>query len=301
MKFFQWVLIMSICNSLLCSQPTIINSIKEINQYDLILIDLYGVVYDGTKLINKDLPILIEDLCNKGKTVVFLSNAPRPVYYTNNQLKSLKIPTNLTHVLTSGELVREQLKNPTDKVFTKLGKKYYYIGGAMNNNLVSNLESDFKRTSDIKNADFILLTKTLSETESIDDLLPMLKIALSKNIPIICSNPDITVLVRGKIKYTAGFIANKYSELGGKVYHYGKPHKEIFQHVISKFNIPKNKTIMIGDSLNTDIKGAHNSSIDSLLVLSGNYGHLNSDNINDASKLLENNDYKPTFIMQELK
>lgn len=43
-----------------------------------------------------------------------------------------------------------------------------------------------------------------------------------------------------------------------------KPAKEIFDYALHNGNFSANEVIMIGDNLNTDIKGAHNASIDSV-------------------------------------
>jgi len=45
---------------------------------------------------------------------------------------------------------------------------------------------------------------------------------------------------------------------------YKKPAREIFDYALSKNNFQHSEAIMIGDNLNTDIKGATNASIDSI-------------------------------------
>jgi ribonucleotide monophosphatase NagD (HAD superfamily) len=61
--------------------------------------------------------------------------------------------------------------------------------------------------------------------------------------------------------------------MGGKVIYFGKPHNKIYQEAYSFLNRvskPKTESILcIGDGLNTDIRGANNEKLDSLLVVGG--------------------------------
>jgi putative hydrolase of the HAD superfamily len=45
-----------------------------------------------------------------------------------------------------------------------------------------------------------------------------------------------------------------------------KPSKEIFTHAISKFNVESSEALMVGDSLEKDVKGAINSGLEGLLI-----------------------------------
>jgi putative hydrolase of the HAD superfamily len=65
-----------------------------------------------------------------------------------------------------------------------------------------------------------------------------------------------------------------------------KPHKEIFDYALSKTGAKKEESIMIGDSIDVDIRGAINAGIDQVYV-----NHLS------------NNDHyiKPTYTVYSLK
>lgn len=52
-----------------------------------------------------------------------------------------------------------------------------------------------------------------------------------------------------------------------------KPAKEIFEHAMASGNYNTKDVIMIGDNLNTDIKGANNASIDSVYFNPGRKAH----------------------------
>ena len=109
---------------------------------------------------------------------------------------------------------------------------------------------------------------TVLKSESLEKYSPeayasALKEHISKKL--ICTNPDLTVH-RGDIEeLCAGSIAQLFESLGGKVIYFGKPHKEIYLSCLEK----NQKTLIIGDNLKTDIKGANNMKLDSLFITSG--------------------------------
>ena len=87
---------------------------------------------------------------------------------------------------------------------------------------------------------------------------------------MICANPDLEVIRGKKREICAGSLAQRYEELGGKVKYFGKPYKEIYEKSLKLLKIKKNNKILaLGDSLRTDIAGANNFGIDSLLITSG--------------------------------
>ena len=59
--------------------------------------------------------------------------------------------------------------------------------------------------------------------------------------------------------------------------YFGKPHKEIYDLILKK----NEKNLIIGDNLNTDIKGANNLEIDSLFITNGVHrAELHNDDLN---------------------
>ena len=64
-----------------------------------------------------------------------------------------------------------------------------------------------------------------------------------------------------------------------------KPEKEIFDHAMKMANTNNNESIMIGDNLEADIKGAMNAGMDTIFV-----NHINA-----------TTDIKPTFTVTHLQ
>ncbi len=91
---------------------------------------------------------------------------------------------------------------------------------------------------------------------------------------LLIANPDIFAMSGidgGRYPIiTQGSIGLYYEKkFGGKVIRFGKPYAEIFEFAKETTNSNSDKILMIGDTLWTDILGAHNAGIDSALVMTG--------------------------------
>ena len=121
-----------------------------------------------------------------------------------------------------------------------------------------------------KKAKFILAT-SIKPSVKISSIENTLKKLLKRKIEMICTNPDQYVY-DGKVKKfvnQVGVLAKFYESNNGTVHYIGKPYRKIFNFALRKYNIPKNKIIMIGDSLLTDILGAKRAGIKSALAYDG--------------------------------
>ena len=113
---------------------------------------------------------------------------------------------------------------------------------------------------------------------------------------MICTNPDLIVDRGKKREYCAGSIAKVFTEIGGKVIYFGKPYPEVY----NQSNIKKYKKILvIGDNLNTDIKGANLLNYDSLLITNG--VHKNEIKNNGIVKVSKDYEVIVNYIQSDLK
>ena len=80
------------------------------NAYDAFLIDLWGVIHNGIKL-NASAINTVTKLEDKGKKIIFLTNAPRPTEKVIKFLKKLKMEEKLLkNVVTSGQAALNSFK-----------------------------------------------------------------------------------------------------------------------------------------------------------------------------------------------
>ncbi len=262
-----------------------------ISQYDALLVDIWGVIYDGQDPYEGAIEAIkrIAD----DKPIIFLSNTPRPAEIPRKKFTEWGVDTEKIKIYTSGDAVREQLKLWDDSVFSKLGKKLYHLGEEINKDILSEL--NVISVQEIEEANFVLLTIYMDEGEDLNQYNNILKKAKDLNLPVICANPDIEVSHGDKRRYCAGTFAKKYEDLGGIVHYYGKPDNKVFYKSLELFSTigiyDKSKILMIGDTMETDIKGACSVGLDSLLVLTGNGAPISKN-----MTLLNNYSFKPTWI-----
>ena len=231
-----------------------LNHLSEIyKSYDCFVIDLWGVMHDGIKLYNEAVNV-VENLTKENKRVVFLSNAPRPSANVINFWIKLDDKF-LKNILTSGEAASKSLKQ------NKFGKKFYHLGPQRDQSLFNNFE---KNKVSLDQCDFILCTGLFdNKINDLDFYSNLLKDYIDKKF--VCTNPDLIVHRGVKEEYCAGTIAALFEKMGGKVIYFGKPHLEIYKMCL-KVN---EKSLIIGDNLRTDIKGANNLNLDSIFITNG--------------------------------
>jgi HAD superfamily hydrolase (TIGR01459 family) len=234
-------------------------------QYDALILDLWGVVHDGTHLYDGVHDTLVR-LREAGKKIVFLSNAPRRAAKVEKTLNSLGVSPDLyDHVFSSGEMGYQWLNSGKHH----LGKRYYYIGPAKDIDVLDGL--DCVRVDDIKDADFILNVGFGSEEQSTDDWMPLLRSCRAQGLPMLCLNPDLEVVkITGERFPCAGVIARAYQNIGGLVTWFGKPFPAVYDQCMQWLSpLDKQRVLAVGDSLDTDIPGAVRYEMDCALVTGG--------------------------------
>jgi ribonucleotide monophosphatase NagD (HAD superfamily) len=100
---------------------------------------------------------------------------------------------------------------------------------------------------------------------------------------------------------TQGSLGKWYEDHGGKVYWIGKPYKNIYDYAIEKANAEPSRSVMVGDTIRTDILGGFNAGMKTVLILG--YG-ITQDKL-DAGETLEEIEKQegatPDFILEGLK
>lgn len=237
------------------------------DRYDGFVLDLWGVIHDGLAIF----PWVNDTLANlkqAGKRVVLLSNAPRRIAFTRARNASIGLDNSLTDgLMTSGEAAWQHLATRPDAFYRALGRRCLHIGAARDISARDGLDYDF--VDSVEEADFIFNTGSRHEDGSppIDEA--PLTLAAERGLPMVCANPDKVVIVADEMQECAGAIAERYEALGGRVRYHGKPYPEVYGPVLEMLDVPKERCLAIGDNLETDIRGAGNAGIDSLLVTDG--------------------------------
>ena len=255
--------------------------------YSLFYIDLWGVIHNGISLYKEAINVL-QQLKKNDKEFVLLTNAPRPNTTVKDFLEKMGLDNNFRkHVYSSGEAALDYLK----KNFST--EKFYHIGPPRDFDLFKAFEK--KKSKDIDDCDYFLCTGLFdNKSEDLNYYKDLLEKKIKKKM--VCTNPDLIVDRGSKRELCAGSVAMVFEKMGGEVVYFGKPYPEVY----NQSNIKKYKKILvIGDNLNTDIKGANNLKYDSLLISNGI--HKKEINQKGIKKVVKSYKRKINFIQRELK
>jgi HAD superfamily hydrolase (TIGR01459 family) len=260
--------------------------------YEVFLFDLWGVTHNGQEAFPAALYVFLQ-LKKNEKTIFFLSNSPRPENLLKDHLLEMGINSSYYDgVYSSGSecynLLREQ---ESLQFYQNLGKHLFHIGEKTDERFFQDLP--YTQVNSIYEADFILVTNVISESFASDEYSTILSLSEERKLPLICVNSDRVAYHRDTSYPCPGILGERYEKMGGKVYWHGKPSRETFASVHDRVNLLLNKKInkesilMIGDSLQTDILGANQYGIDSLLVLSGIHQHILYPDLNKVRDALD--------------
>ena len=114
---------------------------------------------------------------------------------------------------------------------------------------------------------------------------------LPSRVAFYATNSDSTLPTElGEVMGNGGVLAALESVTGVKPISIGKPEPILYEQALKILGTTKDNTIAIGDRLNTDILGAVNAGIRSVLVLTG---------VSSAEDVKQV-DYEPTWILDDL-
>lgn len=235
---------------------------------DLLLCDVWGVVHNGLT----PHPAACEALAafrRKGGTVVLLSNAPRPNAEIVEQFARLGVPEGICDaIVTSGDLTQELIDE-------RRGQALHHVGPARDTPMFG----DKQRLVPVADADYVVCTGLFDdENETPEDYRDLLEAMRSRNLPMICANPDLVVERGDRLIYCAGALADAYALAGGEVVYAGKPHRPVYEMALAVGErlrgqpVPKQRIMAIGDAIRTDVTGAHGFGVKVLFVAAGIHG-----------------------------
>lgn len=236
-------------------------------RYDLLLCDIWGVVHNGQTAYPQAVHAL-EQARAAGKTVIMVSNAPRPGSEVKKQLLNLyKVPASCyDDIVASGDVARDELKK-------RPGAKVFHLGPERD---LPNYDGLDVKLVPLEEADLIVCTGPFNdEVETPGDYEDMFEKTAKRGLLLLCANPDIVVERGDKLVWCAGALAQVYERFGGKTLYAGKPHAPVYRDVFNlaaKLRgqpVEKSKAIAIGDGVKTDLTGAVKEGIDCLFVAGG--------------------------------
>jgi HAD superfamily hydrolase (TIGR01459 family) len=234
--------------------------------YDALLCDVWGVVHNGL--------VSFPDACEAlgrfragGGVMVFITNAPRPSEVVVRQLEKLHVPRETYDaIVSSGDVTRSVISD-------RHGQRLHHLGPERDNAIFDGFDVTFAPP---ETADYVVCTGLDDDdVETPEDYRGRLQVMLERKLFMVCANPDVVVERGNRLVYCAGALADLYASMGGEVLFAGKPYRPIYDMALAKAAeaagrplVPA-RVLAIGDSLRTDLKGAHGAGLDFLFVTSG--------------------------------
>jgi HAD superfamily hydrolase (TIGR01459 family) len=202
-----------------------------------------------------------------GATVVFITKAPRASEGAARQLERLHVPRETYDAMvSSGDVTRSVIEE-------RRGKTLFHLGPERDHSIFSGLDVHF---APLETADYVICSGLEDDdTETPEDYRERLEAMLKRKLFMVCGNPDVVVERGDRLVYCAGAIADLYATMGGEVLYAGKPYRPIYDMALAKAEaaagrkIARERVLAIGDSVRTDLKGAHTVGVDCLFVTSG--------------------------------
>jgi HAD superfamily hydrolase (TIGR01459 family) len=278
-----------------------IDRISQITpRYQAIVCDVWGVVHNGEWSFPAASKAL-ERARADGLAVILVTNAPRRRDKIMEQLAGLGVPAAAyDRVVTSGDATRRMIAEGPRRIF--------HIGKDIEQTIYEELDVEL---CEEREADAIVCTGLFNdEVETPADYLEQLARLRSRDMPMICANPDIMVERGTRHIYCAGAIAREYQQMGGRVALAGKPHKPIYELALREaasllgHEVDASRVLAIGDGLLTDVKGAVNSGFDVLYISAGihahEYGEHGRPDHDALQSWLKNNSVAPAATMPML-
>src|ERR1700752_3082301 len=237
-----------------------------IDRVEVVVSDIWGGGHNGLEWF-PDACAALHPYRQQGGVVILIANAPPPADSVQRQLRKLGVADETYDaIVSSGDLTRHFVADHP-------GQKIFWIGPERDSSIHRGLDATLVP---LEQADYIICTGLFDdETESAEDYRDTLLKALERRLTLVCANPDIVVERGDRLIYCAGAIAELYRELGGEVIFYGKPHRPIYERAMDlagerhSHAIALNRVLAIGDSVRTDLAGAHGFGIDCLFVTRG--------------------------------
>jgi HAD superfamily hydrolase (TIGR01459 family) len=183
------------------------------------------------------------------------------------QLARLHVPQeSYDAIVSSGDVTHHEMrKRPHQTVF--------HLGPERDKSVFDGLNVAF---ASLESANYVVCTGLFDdEREGPDDYRAMLEAMLERKLFMLCGNPDVVVERGDQLVYCAGSIADLYRTMGGEVLYAGKPYRPIYEMAVAEGQraagreISRKRILAIGDSVRTDLTGAHGFGVDFLFIMGG--------------------------------
>ncbi|MFW9947098.1 MAG: HAD-IIA family hydrolase [Candidatus Odinarchaeota archaeon] len=238
--------------------------IEELNDIELVIFDLDGVIYRGDKLL-PGVDKVIQQLKELSLNIVYNSNnstATRQMYV--DKLKNFSISSKIGDFYTSASITATEISKLKKKA------KIFVIGEiGLREELKACGHEIITKESEYNKVDFVVVG--LDRDFKYKNLALAQKCILEGKAQFYATNADATLPVANGFLPGAGVMVNALETCTGvsPVKIFGKPQPYGIELILKEKNVPTKKTAIFGDRLDTDILAGNLAGIITVLVLTG--------------------------------
>ena len=255
------------------------------NSFDHFVFDLDGVLYSGEKALGNS-PQVLETLRKNKKGIRFITNNPSrsPSEYAK-KLRKLGIESHSSEFVTSPMATVSLIK---ERLLSEKWDTVFIAGSDYLKNEVAQTGLVELYGEDSLGADLVVMGShpgfNLEEIKTAS-------IAIANGADFIGTNGDYFYpCEHGRAPATGSLLASVEVASGKKAATAGKPERYMFDLLEKSGIAPTKKTLLVGDSLLTDIAGGKKAGYSTALMLSGVTKKTD----------LEDNKITPDFILENI-
>ncbi len=240
--------------------------------------DMDGVIYHGNKIL-PGVKEFVQWLQNNDKRFLFLTNSSeKSPLELRLKLQRMGLDVSEEHFYTSAlstaHFLKKQKPNCTAYVIGEPGlvNALYEHGIVMND----------------VNPDYVVVGET--KNYNYDNIIRAVRLVFG-GAKLIGTNPDMTgPSEQGIVPACRAFVAPIELTTGTQAYYLGKPNPLMMRSAIRILGVAPEDAVIVGDRMDTDIIAGVESSIETVLVLSGV----------TSPEVLRTFTYRPTYIYENV-
>lgn len=255
-------------------------NLDDIKTKKLYLLDLDGTLYNDNFLFDGTLEFLNAIKEIGGKYIFITNNSSRSMKDHAKKLNKLGIPA------TEDDFCSSSLATSIfiNKNYSK--KKCFCVG---TESFKKELEEAGIEIVNKENAEVVVIGYDIEL--NYQKLIDICEVLSTRDIPFIATNPDLVCPVNFGFVPDCGLFCHMIEVATGKKPIYiGKPNPTLIEMAIASTNFSKEKTVVIGDRLYTDIASGINAGVTTVCVLSGE---------TKKEDLVESS-FKPTYVLNDI-
>ena len=171
-------------------------------------------------------------------------------------------------LLSSGEACWRLMQRRDRPPFDRIGRHCLLVTRGDDRSIVEG--SGLSLAKDVRDADFILMAGLDDALADPERWRARWVEAVTRDLPMICANPDLTMIAAAGLAPGPGRIADLDEALGGDATDVGKPRAPIYEECLVLLGQPDPcRVLAIGDFLDHDILGGARMGMATALVTSG--------------------------------